>query len=134
MDIINYFRKHEKLHFRKSQKFYWDSKNNLIYYDPSKLEDDAGRQSLLHEIGHALLGHLDYKFDLELLKMEIDAWKIAKLHSKTFNVIITKSCVDDSLNSYLNWIKDRAICPACSSLSLQNKKAQRNCAFCYFMW
>lgn len=134
MDIIKYFKAHEGLKFRQSKKFYWNSKNNVVYYNPQLLMDNIGRQSLLHEIGHAVLGHIDYKFDMELLKMEIDAWKIAEKYARTFQVRITKNYLAESLNSYLNWVKSRATCPACSNFGLQNQEAQYVCASCYFLW
>ena len=52
------------------------------------IEEDGNSLFLLHELGHALLGHRDFKTEVERLKMEVMAWEKAKELAPKYGVEI----------------------------------------------
>ena len=71
-----------KITFEIKRDFFWNFENQTIYYNP---EDENFAPLILHEFGHFLLGHKNYKKDIELISMEKDAWKKAKEIAKKIN-------------------------------------------------
>lgn len=69
-----------KIKFKQANHFAWDSKGSQIsYLKPIKADQENKHCSkLLHELGHAKLGHQDYSSDAELLKIESAAWRLAE--------------------------------------------------------
>src|SRR5579871_5818185 len=56
-----------KLVFVPGEAFYWSPRQQSIIYKPAAKSPQAS-WSLLHELSHALLGHLTYESDFELLR------------------------------------------------------------------
>src|SRR5579875_1922795 len=54
-----------ELRFVASKRFCWSPESQEIFYDTAREGDDF-TWSLLHETGHALLGHTTYLADFEL--------------------------------------------------------------------
>ena len=90
--------------------------------------------SLLHEIGHALLGHLDYKYDFELIKMEISAWEKAVNLSKIFDIEFDLEIIERNLTSYFKWLKKRQHCLICKENGMQLVSSEYHCLNCDFSW
>ena len=65
------------LRYRAGKQFCWSPESQEIFYK-SDAYDSKDTWSLLHETGHALLGHKCYNADFELLQMEIAAWERAR--------------------------------------------------------
>jgi len=116
------------IHYIPGDQFCWSPKNKTITYlaQHSKLEDDW---ALLHETGHALLGHQNYKTDFELVRMEMAAWIKAKELALKLNTEISEDHIQECLDSYRDWLHRRSICPKCGTKTIQ--KDQSNDYICF---
>lgn len=119
---------------RQGSVFSWSpARNELIYRRGT--DDIAGMVSLLHELGHALLGHKRYTLDFELLQLEVAAWEEATRIAKQYGVIIDDNHIQDCLDSYRDWLYRRSICPQCSTKALQlDEGNQYRCHNCHKTW
>lgn len=122
---------HQQFSFAPGQTFKWSPQTNTIYYDTA--EDDR-LWSLLHELAHALLGHESIKSDVELIKAERSAWDKALLLASDYGVTIDTNYIEDCLDTYRDWLKKRATCPACATVSLQGEDGAYVCHNCYEEW
>ena len=123
-----------KYRFRRSRVFSWASHSNTIYYSTAKSASDNAVWSLLHEIGHAELGHKNYHDDLELLIMEVDAWKTAKQLAQKYHLVIEDEHIDECLSSYRNWLHQRSKCIQCRMHALQLDRTTYECYNCLAKW
>lgn len=122
------------LSFTAGEKFYWSPETHEVFY---KSGGGAAKDewALLHETGHALLGHASYKTDVELLKMEIAAWEKAHELGKQFGIAIDEDHVQDCLDTYRDWLHARALCPTCKTRCLQNNSGRDyRCHNCHTSW
>jgi hypothetical protein len=118
--------------FEISDDFRWTPSLQTIYYTP--IRSDASQQ-ILHELGHALLGHIDYEKDITLLKIERDAWDYAKdTLAARYRVSLSNDQVQDALDSYRDWLHARSTCPACTAIGMQIKKQTYRCLACTHQW
>jgi hypothetical protein len=126
--------KYPNLVFKSSDSFYWSPDTNEIFYiEQSK--DKIAKWSLLHETGHAILGHTHYVSDFMLLRLEIEAWEKAKEVAKAFDVSIDEDHIQDCLDTYRDWLYKRSICPKCSNKSLQQSDpSYYRCFNCHMRW
>lgn len=85
---------------------------------------------LLHELGHGLLGHKDFRLDLERLKMERAAWEKARELCETYHILYDEEFVEDELDTYRDWVHMRATCPKCHSTRFQAAGGDYVCPFC----
>jgi hypothetical protein len=122
------------LNFKAGSQFCWSPETNeIIYNDSSKAKHDIW--SLLHETGHALLKHTTYKADFELIKLEIAAWAKAKEISHKFGIEIDEDHIEDSLDTYRDWLYKRSICPNCTAKCLQQDDyVHYRCFNCHTKW
>jgi len=117
--------------FKEGPDFLWSPKDRAITYDPQS--NDAA--SLLHEVAHAILNHSNYTKDIELLSMESSAWVYAQTKlAKIYDVVIDEIQIEDSLDSYRDWLHDRSTCPHCSATGLQTRKRWYSCVACGTTW
>lgn len=116
------------------ERFSFSSKNNTITYDPEVIESPLGKLSLLHEIAHLKLGHFCYTYDLELFKMEIEAWEETKVLAEKYNIPVNLKYIENCLSSYDKWLTKRATCPRCNSFSLQKSETHFFCVYCESRW
>lgn len=123
-----------RVRFRRSDRFYWSPATNEVYYDISANLPD-GLWSLLHETGHALLGHCSYKADYELIRLEVAAWEEAKNIATGLGMTIDDDHIQDCIDTYRDWLNNRSICPRCSNRSLQQAElAEYRCFNCHKSW
>lgn len=132
--IIKLSAKYPSLKFVQGKSFYWSPETSEIYYSDEKSEKEA-LWSLLHETGHALLKHVSYKADYELLSLELAAWEKAKQLATEMKIEISQDHIEDCLDTYRDWLHKRSICPSCSTKCLQqdNHKYYR-CFNCHTKW
>lgn len=118
-------------HFVPDTEFRWSPDEMTIYYDPQS--NDA--PTLLHELSHAILGHTTYRKDISLLEIERDAWNHARetLGSK-YNVTVDDDRIQDSLDTYRDWLHARSTCPGCSATGFQTKQKEYKCIACGTIW
>lgn len=133
-----------QLVFTAGKSFVWSPETGEIFYPESFLSaegDERMRWSLLHETGHALLGHHSYKADFELVRLEAAAWEKAKELAAQLSPLqgltlqIDEEHIQDCLDTYRDWLHKRSICPHCSTTCLQqNDYAHYRCHNCHTVW
>jgi len=116
---------------RESDQFRWNPDSATVSYDP--LHPDA-TSLLLHEVGHALLGHAQYGRDIELLVIERQAWDKAQSISYDFEVTIGSDMIEQTLDTYRDWLHSRSLCPSCDSTGLQIAPRTYSCPSCHQKW
>lgn len=114
-----------------AESFSWNYKSNLVTYSS---EHSHFTENLLHEVGHALLGHKDYDSDIELIAIERDAWEKAKDLADKLDISIEESHIEDSLDTYRDWLHNRSTCPNCASTGIEVKKNIYSCFNCHEKW
>lgn len=115
--------------FVSSDDFRWSPEENTVYYGVEGLEE------LLHETSHALLSHVSYENDIDLIKMERDAWTYAQQKlAPHFDLQISDNDIEDSLDSYRDWLHARSRCPHCSQTGIQTSKNTYECLGCNESW
>jgi len=114
--------------------FSWSPAHQAITYNESKLNEPEGVWALLHEIAHAQKQHSSYSSDLELLKIEVEAWDLAKIIGKNLNVLIDDDHIQNCLDTYRDWLHRRSSCPNCKIVCLQVTSTKYNCHNCLTSW
>ncbi len=134
-DLISQLQTHfPNLRFKSGEQFSWSPETGEIIYKRGASGQKA-IWSLLHETGHALLGHESYKADFELLRLEIDAWQRARELAEGFDVEIDENHIEDCLDTYRDWLYKRSICPNCGTKSLQQDDyIHYRCFNCSTVW
>lgn len=120
--------------FEASSTFYWSPQTNTIYMNEEILDSERGKWSLLHEAGHAVLGHKGYKTDAGLLALEVEAWQSAQDLSQKLDVKIDEEHIQDCLNTYRDWLYARSTCPTCALNCLQIDQTTYLCLNCSTRW
>ncbi len=120
--------------FMESNRFSWHAGKKHVSYNKKPLETNEGNWALLHELGHALLGHTNYESDVELLHMEVAAWQRAKELAGVYGLHVDESYVQDALDSYRDWLHVRATCPTCHERALQSNPVTYSCHNCGTQW
>jgi hypothetical protein len=112
----------------------WSPATKTVYYDSRRLKTNKGKVGLLHEIGHGILGHRVYKYDMELLRMEMEAWDIVRQLAAKYDLEIDEEHIANCISSYDNWLSRRATCPDCNNFSLQKDRSHFACFACGSKW
>jgi hypothetical protein len=122
-----------ELKFKAGKQFCWSPQNQEISY--KRLSDEPSRWSLLHETGHALLNHLAYHADFELIRLEVAAWDRARLLAQELHIAIDENHIQDCLDTYRDWLYKRSICPSCNTKCLQQQDyGHYRCFNCHATW
>lgn len=129
------------LRFTAGKSFSWSPETDEIFYANAR-KGQKSIWSLLHETGHALLGHSSYKADYELILLEAAAWEKAKELAQQINahfpaaaLEIDEEHVQDCLDTYRDWLYKRSICPQCDTKCLQQDDyVHYRCFNCHTMW
>lgn len=107
----------------------WSAQNQRISYS-----EPINPYRLLHEVGHAILDHTDYRLDVELLKIEVDAWVKAREIAPKYNLEIDQALIDDCLETYKRWLLKQALCPECRLAGIQGNDRLYSCPNCQTRW
>jgi len=114
--------------FVKSRKSFWSSPKNVIFYNSDEAE-------LLHEISHAILEHVDFTTDVDLIQKERAAWTKAQELAKKYDVTITNEKIEEDLDSYRDWLHAKSTCPTCSQNGIQSVETLHyHCFVCNTNW
>jgi ribosomal protein L37AE/L43A len=114
--------------FKKAPRSRWDAHANVIYYTDNTIE-------LLHELGHALLGHDAFTTDVDLLRKERAAWTKARTIAKKYNLKITDGEIEKNLDSYRQHLHRRSLCPKCYHNGVQSTENKiYQCIMCGHRW
>lgn len=119
------------LTFKKGEMFSWDHTACAITYN-SSLPDASSY--LLHEAAHAILGHASYRRDIELIAMERAAWQAAIELAPAYDISIDPELIEDSLDTYRDWLHARSLCPQCSATGIQVRRFDYQCLACHHTW
>lgn len=127
-------RQFPSLRFTPGKEFCWSPETGEIFYKPA-FGDQKATWSLLHETGHALLEHQNYKGDFELLRLEVAAWERARQLAQEMEVKINEEHIQDCLDTYRDWLYKRSICPSCATKCLQQDDYRHyRCFNCHTTW
>ena len=122
------------LQFVAGNQFSWSPETSEIFYKTGARGQPA-IWSLLHETGHALLGHAGYRADFELIRLEIAAWQKAETLATALSLTIDENHIQDCLDTYRDWLYKRSICPNCTTKCLQQDDyAHYRCFNCRTVW
>lgn len=119
--------------FVPGDTFSWSPATTTISYTPSNT-NTVHMWSLLHESGHAKLGHTNYQSDIELLLMEVAAWEEARSLARQLGTTIDEDHVQNCLDTYRDWLHQRSTCPRCGTVSLQTSPKEYRCHNCAMQW
>jgi hypothetical protein len=118
--------------FKNDTDFLWSPDTAVIHIVPS---DPHYEVFMLHELSHALLHHQGYDRDINLLKLERDAWHHAtSVLGVQYGVDIKDDFVQDNLDTYRDWLHARSTCPHCKAVGLQTKRQLYSCPACTHEW
>ena len=119
------------LTFVQGKDFRWNHNNCSITYNPNNNQAVA---QLLHEFGHATLGHSQFKQDVELFAMERAAWHQAQNIASELGLVINSDYVEDLLDTYRDWLHARSCCPHCGATGVQFDHNGYQCLACSSKW
>jgi len=125
-------RDYPHLNFNASDAACWSPVQHQVSYSIKGEPSDCW--SLLHELGHALLGHRSYQSDADLLQKEAQAWDKAVALGRRYGVAIEADHIQNCLDTYRDWLHQRSTCPTCGNHGLQQSKALYRCLNCQGTW
>lgn len=123
-----------ELTFIPGEDFHWSPRDNKITYTTHHSIAEHGVWALLHELAHATLGHVQYNNDFDLLKLESLTWQQARILGKKYHIKISSNHIQDCLDTYRDWLHDRACCPRCDVVSFQRSDNLYQCFNCKAIW
>jgi len=121
----------QPISFESGLNFIWHFETRTIQYNPHDADAEA---LILHEVGHAMLDHREYRYDIHLVEMERAAWDTACEIAPSLGVKISKDDVEDSLDTYRDWLHSRSTCPCCGSTGVQDGSLNFTCLACHHEW
>ena len=118
--------------FKLGKRFQWSPHTQTIWFT-NDLHSEA-LWSLLHEVGHAILRHEDYRRDIELISLEVAAWEKAKDLAAKYGLTIDQNHIEDCLDGYRSWLHQRSTCPECHTVTTQASRIEYQCFNCGTRW
>ena len=88
------------------------------------------RLLFLHEMGHAISDHRDFKTDVERLKLEVEAWNNARKLGELYGVEIDEELIQSELDTYRDWLHQKSRCPKCGLTRFQTPDLLYHCPLC----
>ncbi len=119
------FRPSTRFKFRPPATVYYESEPALLLSTEQKY-----CLQLLHEIGHALLGHRDYRVDLERVQMECAAWAKAQELCEHYHIYYDVEFAETELDTYRDWLHQRSLCKNCGLTCYQTPDGIYHCPHC----
>ena len=113
-------------YFRKGRKFAFRPPRTIIIGP----EESFSSLLLLHEVGHALSGHISYKTDARRIKMEREAWEKARELCAIYNIEYDEAVVEQELDTYRDWLDQKSRCPDCGLTRFQTPDGEYHCPRC----
>jgi hypothetical protein len=135
MQLINLLKNDfQDIKFKESGDFCWDPNSRTVFYNSAKTCPHSALL-LLHELAHAVLGHQNHSLDVELIRLEADAWNHVKtILSPKYSVDFDENLVNNHMDSYRNWLFRRSVCPECSCHGWQLDNNRYRCPQCLSVW
>lgn len=116
---------------REGKRFKYRFPGLIQYERPegNKMNTEFGLQ-VLHEVGHAILEHENFKTDPERLKMEREAWEEARKLCPRYHIIYDEELVEMKMDTYRDWLHQRSRCKKCGLTRYQTKDGKYHCPNC----
>lgn len=133
ISLINRLRRDfPEFSFEEADMFWWSAKDRVVHVDPRA---DNASAFCLHEVSHAILEHNGYVYDIDLVKLERQAWEYA-VHElgARYEIAVDDEIVQHNLDTYREWLHARSRCPECDSTGLQTKLQHYRCLACRHLW
>ena len=102
---------------------------STIYY-----AKEASSLEILHELGHALLKNANYSSDIELVRIESEAWQKAKELCQKYDVDWNEDVAEDHIDTYRDWLHTISLCRNCQLTGFQDSAGIYHCSFCNASW
>lgn len=119
--------------FEKSDDFYWSPSSKTVH-----IGSESGPDApvvLLHEVAHALLDHRHFNRDIDLLRIEREAWEYVRTTlAPRYDMAVRDELVEDMIDTYREWLHARSTCPHCAMTGVQTKDATYHCVGCDHDW
>lgn len=122
-----------KIKFKVGDQYYWSPSLQTVFYAPLN-NGSIDNVLLIHELSHAILNHSSYKKDIDLLKIERQAWDKTLELASAYNVRVNTTEANDALDSYRDWLHNRSVCPTCSAIGLEVDNKEYSCVACGAKW
>lgn len=121
------------VHFVESDDFYWSPSTKTVHYGTiSSVQDEL---TLLHEAAHAVLDHRQFNRDIELLKIEREAWDyVSEVLAPQYGLTVDTAAIEDMIDTYREWLHARSQCPRCSLTGIQTDTSLYHCLGCAQDW
>lgn len=119
--------------FRRGERENWSARTRTVTYNPNQDEEQLS-YGLLHELAHAILEHNNYSSDIELLKLEAEAWHLAAQLAPKYGVSISDDHIQKCLDTYRDWLHKRSACPKCGMHVIQQTPENYKCFNCQTTW
>ena len=119
--------------FISSQRFKWKYPKSIYFEENEDIPFHYFALLTLHELGHGLSGHKDYKTDVERLKIESEAWQRAKREisaHKNWGVEYDEDFAENELDSYRDWLHQKSKCKKCGLTRYQTADGKYHCPNC----
>ena len=85
---------------------------------------------LLHELGHAVLLHRDFRLHVKRLKMEAEAWAKARELAAKYGVKWDANLAEEQLDTYRDWLHNKSRCRECGLTRYQTPDGVYHCPRC----
>lgn len=113
--------------------FFWSPLEKAVHYGP--LASDRDHLTLLHEISHAHLKHQAYRRDIDLVKMEREAWEyVREVLGPRYRHDVDDDTIEEAIDTYREWLHARSRCPQCSQTGIQSDASSYHCLACGSDW
>lgn len=119
--------------FEPATDFSWSPDKKTIYY--SACQTNVDQLTLLHEVAHAALGHHQFRQDIDLLKLERQAWEYVRTTlAPQYNLVTDTEQIEDMMDTYRDWLHARSKCPHCAMTGIQSDASEYHCLGCARDW
>ena len=115
-----------KLRFIMGAKFAFRPPKTVVIgpYEP------FSRLLTLHEVGHAVCKHKDFRTDVKRLKMENQAWEKARELALSYGIEVNEDVIQGELDTYRDWLHQKSRCPRCGLTRFQTPGSRYHCPLC----
>lgn len=119
--------------FVEDDDFYWSPSTTSIHIDASAPETE--KTTLLHELAHAVLSHQQFNRDIELLRIEREAWEyVRSTLGPRYKVPVSDEEIESMIDTYRDWLHARSTCPVCTMTGAQTGNTTYHCVGCDHDW
>ena len=121
-----------QFNFEEIEDFEWSKKEHTIILDP---EEAKFHLLIVLLFSDRRRGHGDVWLDIELLKMESEAWELVRNNlTSQYGFCFSSNLAESKLDTYRDWLHKRSLCPKCKLNGFQQKDLTYKCPACGTIW